>query len=88
MALGLLAAEEYGELLAHYRGGRLSKAGQIQERLAPAHKQIVGTYGARGVKVGLDLKGWDGGPPRPPLKPLKEKDRAVVERVMREARLL
>ncbi len=88
VALGLLAAESYGELLGHYRAGRLARAGQVQERLAPAHKQIVGAYGARGVKVGLDLKGWHGGPPRPPLSPLKDRDREVVERVMREADLL
>jgi 4-hydroxy-2-oxoglutarate aldolase len=88
VALGLLAAAEYGEMLSHYRAGRLPKAGQIQERLAPAHREIVGAYGARGVKAALDLLGWHGGPPRPPLSPLREKDRKVVARVMQEARLL
>lgn len=88
VALGLLAAEEYGQLLAHYRAGRLPQAGQIQERLAPAHKRIVGGFGARGVKAGLELKGWHGGPPRPPLSPLSEKDRATVEQVMQDAGLL
>ncbi|MEJ2502148.1 MAG: dihydrodipicolinate synthase family protein [Gemmatimonadota bacterium] len=88
VALGLLAAESYGDLLAHYRGGRLPAAGRIQERLAPAHREIVGAYGARGVKAALDLMGWHGGPPRPPLTPLREKDRKVVARVMQEARLI
>lgn len=88
MALGLLAPEEYADILTHYREGRLHEAGQIQERLAPAHKKIVGGFGARGVKVGLDLKGWHGGPPRRPLSPLKQKDRATVEQVMRDAGLL
>ena len=88
VALGLLAAEEYGELLSHYRAGRLPKAGQIQQRLAPAHKEIVATYGARGVKAGLELKGWHGGPPPRPLSPVGQKDRAKVERVMRTAELL
>ena len=88
VALGLLAAEAYGELLEHYRAGRLPKAGQIQQRLAPAHKQIVAAYGARGVKAALDLMGWHGGPPRPPLRPLRDRDRETVERVMRDAELL
>ncbi len=88
VALGLLAAEEYGEMLEHYRAGRLPKAGQIQQRLAPAHKQIVAAYGARGVKAALDLMGWHGGPPRPPLRPLRDRDRETVERVMRDAELL
>ena len=88
MALGLLAPEAYGELLQHYRAGRLQEAGKIQERLAPAHRQVVGALGARGVKVGLELKGWHGGPPRPPLSPLGERDRASVARVMQEAGLI
>lgn len=88
VALGLLAAEEYGAMLEHYRAGRLPKAGEIQQRLAPAHKEIVARYGARGVKAGLDLQGWHGGPPRPPLSPLPPRDRETVEQVMRQAGLL
>jgi 4-hydroxy-2-oxoglutarate aldolase len=88
LALGLLAPEEYGQLLEHYRQGRRPQAGQIQERLAPAHRGVVGAFGARGVKVGLELKGWHGGPPRPPLTPLREKERRTVARVMQEAGLV
>jgi 4-hydroxy-2-oxoglutarate aldolase len=88
LALGLLAPEPYAQLIAHVRAGRLPEAGRLQERLAPAHKQIVGAFGARGVKVGLDLMGWHGGPPRPPLRPLTPRDRDVVARVMQEARLI
>lgn len=88
LALGLLAPEAYGELIREYRAGNPQKAGAIQERLAPAHREIVGRFGARGVKAGLDLKGWHGGPPRRPMSPLKERDRAVVARVMQEAGLV
>lgn len=88
VALGLLAPEQYGELLTHYRAGRLPEAGRIQERLAPAHREIVGAFGARGVKAGLELKGWHGGPPRPPLTPLRDKDRSTVARVMQGAGLV
>lgn len=88
LALGLLAPEPYAKLIDHVRAGRLAEAGRIQERLAPAHKQIVGGFGARGVKAGLDLMGWHGGPPRPPLRPLGTKDRELVARVMQEARLV
>jgi 4-hydroxy-2-oxoglutarate aldolase len=87
LALALLAPEPYAKLITHFRAGRIQEAGKLQQRLAPAHKQIVGGFGARGVKAGLDLLGWHGGPPRPPLRPLGEKDRATVARVMQEARL-
>jgi 4-hydroxy-2-oxoglutarate aldolase len=88
LALGLIAPEQYALLLEHFRAGRLREAGTLQERLAPAHKQIVGAFGARGVKAALDLMGWHGGPPRSPLQPLNEKEKAVVARVMQEARLI
>lgn len=88
VALGLLAPQEYSEMLTHYRAGRLPEAGRIQERLAPAHREIVGAFGARGVKAGLELKGWHGGPPRRPLTPLRDKDRRTVARVMQEAGLV
>lgn len=88
LALGLLAPDPYTRLIEHFGEGRLPEAGRLQERLAPAHKQIVGAFGARGVKVGLDLMGWHGGPPRPPLRPLSAKDHATVARVMQEARLI
>jgi 4-hydroxy-2-oxoglutarate aldolase len=88
LALGLVAPTQYAKLFDHFRAGRVREAGTIQERLAPAHKQIVGAFGARGVKAALDLLGWHGGPPRPPLQPLGEKDRATVARVMQEARLI
>jgi 4-hydroxy-2-oxoglutarate aldolase len=48
----------------------------------------VAAFGARGVKTGLDLLGWHGGPPRSPLRPLGPKDRETVARVMQEARLI
>ena len=88
LALGLLAPDEYGELFRLYRAGKLPEAGALQERLAPAHKQIVAAFGARGVKAALDLKGWNGGPPRRPLSPLSAKEHETVARVMQEARLL
>lgn len=88
VALGLLAARQFGDMLRHYREGRAPEAGRIQERLAPAHRQIVGGFGVPGVKVGLELLGYEGGPPRPPLRALKERDRQQVARVMQEAGLL
>jgi 4-hydroxy-2-oxoglutarate aldolase len=88
VALGLLAPEEYGRMLKHFRAGELPEAGRIQERLAPAHREIVGAFGARGVKAGLELKGWHGGPPRSPLTSLRDKDRSTVARVMQGAGLI
>lgn len=85
LAVADLLPEQCVELVRAFRDGETRRAGEIQEVIGRAHREIVATWGATGVKTGLDLRGWNGGPPRPPLLPLKEKERRQVERVLREA---
>jgi 4-hydroxy-2-oxoglutarate aldolase len=75
-------------IVACFRQGNPREAGRLQERLAPLHREIVAAHGAVGCKAALDLIGWTGGPPRPPLRALAEKERRNVARVMQEAGLL
>jgi 4-hydroxy-2-oxoglutarate aldolase len=88
LAAAVIAPAMCAELVRHFRAGETGKAGQVQGRLTPIHKEIVAPYGAVGVKAALDLLGYVGGPPRAPLRALGEKDRKVVARVMQEAGLL
>jgi 4-hydroxy-2-oxoglutarate aldolase len=76
------------ELVREFREGNTQKAGRIQSRLTPLHKEIVAAYGAVGVKAALDLLGWAGGAPRAPLRALGDKDRRQVARVMQETGIL
>jgi 4-hydroxy-2-oxoglutarate aldolase len=76
------------ELVQDFRAGNTQKAGRLQERLTPLHREIVAAYGGVGVKAALDLLGWAGGAPRAPLKALGEKERQQVARVMQEAGIL
>jgi 4-hydroxy-2-oxoglutarate aldolase len=76
------------ELVQEFRAGNTQKAGRLQERLTPLHREIVAAYGGVGVKAALDLLGWAGGAPRAPLKALGEKERQQVARVMQEAGIL
>lgn len=87
LALGLLAPDQCAGLLEAFRAGDRQRAGALQERLAPAHKQIVGKYGVPGVKAALDLLGMEGGSPRLPLQPLRERERQEVAGVLRKAGL-
>lgn len=88
VALGLIAPGECARIVQYFRAGEARKAGEIQERIAPVHKDVVAAFGARGVKVALDLLGYAGGAPRPPLVPLGEKERAQVARALQDAGLL
>jgi 4-hydroxy-2-oxoglutarate aldolase len=72
-APGLCAA-----LYARWREGDAVGAGRLQERIGPLEVEIAVRFGVAGVKAAVDLVGLIGGKPRPPLKPLREKDRARV----------
>lgn len=88
VAVGLLAPKLCVELLALFRAGRAAEAGRIQERLTPLHREIVAGAGVPGIKAALEMLGLGGGPPRSPLRPLSEKERAHVARTMQHAGLI
>jgi 4-hydroxy-2-oxoglutarate aldolase len=85
LAIADLVPARCGELVSAFRSGDKARAGALQETLAMVHKEIVAKYGPVGVKAGMDLLGYTGGPPRAPLVPLDAKARAEVARVLREA---
>ena len=68
--------------------GRPVEAGRVQEVVGPVHNRVVGALGVPGVKAALDLLGFRGGLPRPPLMPLNGQDRTVVREALGEASAL
>ncbi|CAN5754902.1 dihydrodipicolinate synthase family protein [soil metagenome] len=86
-----VAALDPGSCVEIYRrktSGDEAVAGRMQERLGPLHKSVVGSFGVPGIKAALDLLGLAGGPPRSPLKPLRDKERAAVRLALSTAGLL
>jgi 4-hydroxy-2-oxoglutarate aldolase len=68
-------------LLEHVRAGRHAEARELQRRLTPLAKLVTTIHGVPGLKAALDLSGFTGGAPRPPLqRPGKE----AVEEIKRE----
>jgi 4-hydroxy-2-oxoglutarate aldolase len=49
------------------RAGRHEEALAIQHRLTPLGRAVTATFGIPGLKAALDLAGYQGGDPRPPL---------------------
>ena len=88
IALGLIAPALCARIVQCFRAGEARQAGAVQERIAPVHRDVVAAFGARGVKVALDLLGYAGGAPRAPLVPLATKERARVARALQDAGLL
>ncbi|MEO7158143.1 MAG: dihydrodipicolinate synthase family protein [Vicinamibacterales bacterium] len=52
------------------RDARYQEARQLHRKLAPLAKLVGTQYGVPGLKAALDLCGYTGGVPRPPLQPV------------------
>ena len=83
-----LAPRACARIHSLYAAGDRAGAGRFQERVGPLHNAVVGGMGGAGVKCALDMVGYRGGPPRPPLKPLSESRRAELEEHLARAGLL
>jgi 4-hydroxy-2-oxoglutarate aldolase len=88
VAIGQFAPGVVADLIKSFRAGDSRRAGELQERVTPLHREIVASHGAVGVKAALDKVGYYGGPPRRPLVPLGPKEQQHMARVMQEAGLL
>lgn len=69
-----------------YRQGRMKTARGLQRRLVPLVQKVSAPYGVAGIKAALDLAGYQGGAPRPPLLPLSAAGRKAVVGAIQEAR--
>jgi 4-hydroxy-2-oxoglutarate aldolase len=66
--------------------GQMKLAGDLQQRLMPLVQRINTPYGVSGIKAALDMCGYAGGNPRPPLLPVNPAARRVIQSALREAR--
>jgi len=88
MALASVAPHALAEIMKSFDKGDLRKAREIQLRLIPANGAVTARFGVPGLKAALDLIGMYGGPVRPPLLPLEEKQKNELEGILREAGIL
>ena len=65
-----LAPRECARVCERFAAGDMAAAGALQKRIGALHNSVVGGMGVAGVKRALDLLGYHGGVPRPPLRPL------------------
>ncbi len=87
VAVGCLAPEATCEIYAFFKEGDSASAGRRQTRVAPLHQKIVAGLGVPGIKYALDLLGYAGGPPRPPLLPLSPEGCRIVREELGRAGL-
>ena len=69
LALAGLVPDQCVEMAALMRANRVDEARALQQTLLPLARAIGAQHGVPGLKAALDLLGFAGGPPRPPLQP-------------------
>jgi 4-hydroxy-2-oxoglutarate aldolase len=87
-ALANVGAGALNRLRQAFHAGDLPQASAIQARLIEANAAVTSRFGVPGLKAAMDLIGMYGGPPRLPLQPLGEGDRAIVRETLAKAGLL
>ncbi|MBS3782383.1 MAG: dihydrodipicolinate synthase family protein [Candidatus Thermoplasmatota archaeon] len=71
LALANLAPEECCRLYQEVKKGNIEKAAEIQLRMIPLNEAITAKYGIKGLKKGMDFRGFVGGVCKRPLKGFK-----------------
>lgn len=82
LAAGCFLAEAINRLFAALSRGERDVAQRLQQTLTPVAREIVGRLGVPGVKCAMDILGWAGGAPRPPLEPLDADGRDHVAAIL------
>jgi 4-hydroxy-2-oxoglutarate aldolase len=88
LALADMAPGESVEIYQLAKEGEWEKAREIQLRVITVNQRIVGNYGVPGIKCALDLLGYFGGDPRPPLRPVSSEVKDSIRQILKAALLL
>ena len=81
LALASLLPETCVTLQRLVRENRIGEARALQQRILPLARSVGGQFGVPDLKAALDLMGYSGGVPRPPLRPAPE---PVVDAIARQ----
>jgi len=80
LALASLAPAECVLMTTLVREKRLDEANALQRRLMPLARSVGTSYGVPGLKAALELSGYAGGSPRPPLRPVSSEVVDIIRR--------
>ncbi len=68
LAVANAVPEACVQILRLFNQGKFNEARTLQGRMTPLAKAVTTKYGIGGLKMAMDLAGYFGGEPRPPLK--------------------
>jgi 4-hydroxy-2-oxoglutarate aldolase len=88
---GILAQADFAPelcvaLYEAFRQGSIERAREFQSQLEPLVTHVNRPYGVAGIKAAMDLSGYRGGAPRPPLLPAGPAARRAIARALKQVR--
>lgn len=84
MALANAAPEACVKLFDLVQKGDFESAKVMQLKLIPIGKAVTATYGVAGLKAAMDMVGYFGGDPRPPLLPSSEAEKVIIRNMLND----
>lgn len=84
LAVANAAPNECVEIYNLFHEKKFDQARELQYRLTPFAKGVTTQYGIGGLKVGMDLAGYFGGDPRPPLKKHGQEVKEELKRLLQQ----
>ncbi len=88
LALANVAPRECVQIYEAFQNGDHQRASELYLKVLPVNTAVTATYGVPGLKAALDMLGFYGGDPRPPLLPLGESERETLKGILERADLL
>ena len=88
LALANVAPEICVRIYEAVKAGNYDAARELQLRMIPVNQAITATYGVPGLKAAMDMLGYFGGDPRPPLLPSSETEKSEIREILIKAELL
>lgn len=88
LALANCAPEPCLAVYSLFQEGKLHEARELQLKLLPASAAVTARFGIGGLKAAMDMVGYEGGWPRPPLLPPTDEERREIHDALERSDLL
>ncbi|MDH7499394.1 MAG: dihydrodipicolinate synthase family protein [candidate division NC10 bacterium] len=88
VAMANVAPQEAVEIQRLFDAGKLKEARDLQLKMLPVNAAVTVNNGVPGLKAAMDMVGYYGGDPRPPLLPPKPDVKEKIKGILQKAGLL
>lgn len=82
LAVANVLPNECARIQSLFDSGKVSEARDLQLKILETNKAVTSGFGISGLKAALDMLGYYGGDPRPPLLPLDDKSKARLREIL------